>query len=275
MEEKHLKPISAAVLRLLRPLVRILLRNGVSYRTFSDLAKWVYVDVAIKEFGIRGRKQSTSRVSVITGLSRKEVNRVRQLPRPDDRASSERYNRAARVIAAWRRESSFLDAKGKPAALPMVGSGATFSELAKRFSGDVPARAILDELIRVGAVERLEDGRVCLLTRAYIPEGSDADKLHILGTDVGHLISTIDHNLKPDPIGPLLQLKVAYDNLPDEVLPEFRRLSAKRAQVLLESLDRWLAKRDRDVTPTVKGSGRNQAGLGLYYFEEPYPNEEN
>lgn len=274
MNDEHLKPLSAAVLRLFRPLVRILLRNGVSYRTFSDLAKWVYVDVATKEFGIKGRMQSTSRVSVITGLSRKEVKRLRQLPRPDDRASSERYNRAARVIAAWRRESNFLDAEGKPASLPMVGSGATFSELAKRFSGDVPARAILDELIRVGAVEQLEDGRVCLLTRAYIPEDSDTDKLHILGTDVGHLISTIGHNLKPDPIGPLCQLKVAYDNLPDEVLPEFRKLSAKRAQALLESLDRWLAKRDRDVTPRVKGSGRNQAGLGVYYFEEPYPNEE-
>ncbi|HID30957.1 MAG TPA: hypothetical protein EYP19_13285 [Desulfobacterales bacterium] len=274
MNDEHLKPLSAAVLRLFRPLVRILLRNGVSYRTFSDLAKWVYVDVATKEFDIKGRKQSTSRVSVITGLSRKEVKRMRQLPRPDDRVSSERYNRAARVIAAWRRESNFLDAKGKPAPLPMVGSGATFSELAKRFSGDVPARAILDELIRVGAVEQLEDGRFSLLTRAYIPESSDADKLHILGTDVGHLISTIDHNLKPDPIGPFLQLKVAYDNLPDEILPAFRRLSAKKAQSLLESLDRWLAQRDRDVTPTVKGSGRNQAGLGIYYFEEPYPNGE-
>lgn len=275
MSDEHLKHLSAAVLRLLRPLVRILLRNGVSYRTFSDLIKWVYVDVAIKEFGIKGRKQSTSRVSVITGLSRKEVMRVLKLSRPDDHANTEKYNRAARVIAAWRRESDFLDAEGKPAPLPMIGPGATFSELVKRFGGDVPVRATLDELIRVGAVERLEDGSVCLLTRAYIPESSDADKLHVLGTDVGHLISTIGQNLKHDPIGPLFQRKVAYDNLPDEVLPEFRKLSAKKAQALLEKLDRWLAQRDRDVTPTVKGSGRNQAGLGIYYFEEPYTNEEN
>jgi hypothetical protein len=275
MNDEHIKSLSAAVLRLLRPLTRILLRNGVSYGTFSDLAKWVYVDVASKEFGIRGRKQSASRISVITGLSRKEVMRVRQLPRPDDPATAERYNRAARVIAAWRRESDFLDARGKPAPLPMEGPGATFSELAKRFSGDVPARAILDELIRVGAVERLEDGRVSLLTPAYVPTSSDTDKLHILGTDVGHLISTIDHNLEPDPIGPLFQRKVAYDNLPDEVLPKFRKLSAKRGQALLESLDGWLAQRDRDVAPTVKGTGRNRAGLGIYYFEEPYSEEDN
>ena len=274
MNDKHLKSLFAAVLRLLRPLVRILLRNGVSYITFSDFAKWVYVDVASKEFDIKGRKQSTSRVAVITGLSRKEVTRVRQLPKPDDRTSTEKYNRAARVIAAWRRDKNFLDAEGNPAPLPLAGPDASFSELVKRFSGDAPVRAILDELIRVGAAERLEDGRVSLLTRAYIPESGDVDKLHILGTDVAYLISTIDHNLKSDIISSFFQRKVAYDNLPDEVLPVFRKHSAKKAQILLESLDRWLAQRDRDITPSVQGTGRSQAGIGIYYFEEPFSTED-
>ncbi|MGD9327110.1 MAG: DUF6502 family protein [Desulfobacterales bacterium] len=276
MNDKQLKPLFAAILRLLRPLVRILLRNGVSYSTFADYAKWVYVDVASsKEFSIKGRKQSTSRVSVITGLSRKEVTRVRKLPKPDDSASAERYNRAARVIAAWRRDKSFQDAKGRPALLPIAGPGVSFSELVRRFSGDVPVRATLDELIRVGAVERLKDGRINLLTRTYIPAGSDTDKLHILGTDVTHLISTIDHNLRSDPSDPFFQRKVAYDNLPDEVLPVFRKYSAKKSQALLENLDRWLAQRDRDITPKVKGSGRNRAGIGIYYFEEPFLIGEN
>jgi hypothetical protein len=201
--------------------------------------------------------------------------RVRKLPKPDDSASAERYNRAARVIAAWRRNRTFLDAKGRPVPLPMTGSGVSFSELVKRFSGDVPVRATLDELIRVGAVERLEDGRIILLTRSYIPVSSDADKLHILGTDVTHLISTIDHNLRSDSNGPFFQRKVAYDNLPDEVLPVFRKHSARKAQALLENLDRWLAQRDRDITPTVKGTGRNRAGIGIYYFEEPFLIGEN
>ena len=73
MNEKHQKALVAAVLKLLRPLARILLRNGVSFSTFSDAAKWIYVDVATKEFRIEGRKQSTSRVSVITGLSRRGI----------------------------------------------------------------------------------------------------------------------------------------------------------------------------------------------------------
>ena len=274
MNEKHQKPLVAAVLKLLRPLARILLRNGVSFGTFSDLAKWVYVEVAAKEFCIEGRKQSTSRVSVITGLSRREVMRVRQLSRPDVTASTERHNRAARVIAAWRRESDFLDADGQPAPLPMEGPGATFSELIKRFSGNVPPRAVLDELVNVGAVDRLEDGRVCLLTRAYIPKSLDAHKLNILGTDVHYLISTIDHNLDPAPADPIFQRKVAYDNLPDDVLPKFRKLFARRAQSLLENADRWLAERDRDINPAVEGSGRNRAGFGIFFFEESNLEEE-
>jgi hypothetical protein len=275
MKSSSVQALSAAVLRILRPLVRILLRSGVSYSSFADLAKWVYVDVATQEFGIEGRKQSTSRVSVLTGLSRKEVSRVRRLRRPDDRATAERYNRAARVIAGWRRESAFLDAEGKPAILPLAGKGGTFSELVKRFSGDVPIRAILDELIRVGATEQLDDGSVRLLARAYIPVTGEADKLNILGTDVAYLTATIDHNLQRGDSRPLFQRKVAYDNLPDETLPEFRKLSAKKGQALLERLDHWLARHDRDLSPEVEGSGRNRAGLGIYYFEEPYSDEDS
>ena len=275
MENKYLQALSAAALRLLRPLVRIMLREGISYKTFVDLVKWVYVDVAMKEFGIEGRKQSISRVSVITGLSRKEVLRVRRLERPDDSASAEKYNRAARVIAGWRRDKDFLDAKGRPASLPMIGKGATFAELTRRFSGDVPVRALLDELIRIGAVKRLRNNRIRLIARVYVPEGSNVDKLQILGTDVSYLIATIDHNLQHGDRIPFFQRKVFYDNLPDEALPKFRKLSTKKAQRLLELLDRWLAEHDRDINTSVEGTGRNRAGLGIYYIEEPYEDENN
>lgn len=266
--------LSRAVQRLLRPLVRILLRNGVSYGSFADLAKWVYVDVATREFAIAGRKQSTSRVAVLTGLTRKEVHRLRQPSMPADREIAERYNRAARVIAGWRREREFLDAEGRPAALPVSGESGSFTSLVRRFSGDMPVRAVLDELRRVGAITELDDGRVELVTRAYIPKTSETDKLHILGTDVAYLIGTIDHNLRSDSTAPFFQRKVAYDNLPDQVLPEFRKLSAEKAQLLLEELDRWLAQHDRDAEPGVEGTGRNWAGVGIYYFEAPHSVEE-
>lgn len=246
----------------------MLLRNGVSYGTFADLVKWVYVDVARQEFGIDRRKQSTSRVSIITGLSRKEVTRVQRLPKPDDQDSHERYNRAARVISAWRREADFLDAEGQPAALSLSGGGRSFSELVNRFSGDVPVRALRDELILSGAAEKLKDGRIRLRDRAYIPKTSETDKVHILGTDVSCLISTIDHNLKPDAPQPFFQRKVSYDNLPNEILPRFRKLTEKKAQAFLEKMDQWLAGHDRDMNPDIAGTGRNKAGIGIYYFEE-------
>jgi hypothetical protein len=275
MNGTETKALSAAVLRILKPLVRILLRHGISYNTFAELAKWAYIDVATREFPLPGRKQTTSRVSILTGLTRKEVKRISELKHPEDQASAERYNRAARVIAAWQREGEFLESDGQPKDLPIAGEEASFTELVRRYSGDIPVRAIKDELLRVGAVEELPDGRLRLLARAYIPKKSEKDKIHILGTDVAFLISTIDHNLQTQVSEPFFQRKVAYDNLPQEILPQFRLLAAKKAQNLLEKLDKWLAQHDRDTNPEIKGTGRNRAGLGIYYFEEPCAEEED
>src|SRR4030067_486239 len=107
MKAQVSQALSAAVTTLLRPLVRLLLRTGGPYRTFSDLAKRVYVDVATEKFGIPGRKQSKSRVSILTGLSRKEVLRVKRLPGHDDIGASQRYNRAVRVLSGGVRDRIF------------------------------------------------------------------------------------------------------------------------------------------------------------------------
>lgn len=260
--------LSSAVIKLLRPLMRVLLRNGIPYGTFADLAKRVYVRVAMEEFGIPERKQSISRVSIITGLSRKEVRRVNELPEIDEGDTIGRYNRAARVISGWVRDRRFADNDGKPADLFFEGDGPTFIELVKRFSGDVPARAVLDELLRVGVVERVADGRIRLVNHAYIPHTQEVDKLGIMGTDVRDIISTIDHNLRCEAGHGFFQRKVSYDNLPEEVLPELRKLTTKQGQSLLEEMDRWLSQYDRDVNPTINGRGRKRAGIGIYYFEE-------
>ena len=121
------KALSAAVLRLLRPLVRLLLRNGVSYGAFADLAKWVEVDVANKECGVASRKQTDSRISVITGLTRKDVSRLKGTAAPVDTAAVEQYHRAARVICGWLRDARFLNMTGRPAALAVDGNVASFS----------------------------------------------------------------------------------------------------------------------------------------------------
>ena len=260
--------LASAVVCLLRPLVRLLLHNGVPYKSFADTVKWVYVDVAASEFAIKGRKQSDSRVSVLTGLSRKEVHRVALLPDPVDDESVARFNRAARVISGWVRDSNFHDSRNRPASLPVEGKTHSFTALVQKYSGDVPVRAILDELERVGAIQHLRNGNYRLRVRAYVPPTSEDEKLAILGTDVANLISTIEHNIYSESSELYFQRKVVYNNVPEEAMPRLRSMSAKRGQKLLEQVDAWLSQQDRDMNPEVEGTGKMRAGMGVFYFEE-------
>jgi hypothetical protein len=172
-------------------------------------------------------------------------------------------------MAGWIRDKDFHDAAGEPLALPVEGKPASFGALVRCYSGDMPVRAMLDELLRAGAVRKTRDGCIRLHARFYVPEKSETEKLHILGTDTADLIATIAHNLKAQTV-PRFQRKVMYDNVPVEAVQEFQRLSADRAQAFLEGIDRWLARRDRDVNPAVNGTGRKRVGLGIYYFEEDF-----
>ncbi len=266
--ESSVDALAAAVRKLLRPLVRILLRYGVPYGAFAELAKGVYVDVASEDFRIEGRAQTVSRVSVITGVSRKEIRRLRLLEQPDDSAAAQRYNRAARVITGWAKDARFADRAGRPAPLPFEGASPSFTELVREYSGDVTPRAILDEFERVGAVDRAADGRLRLVARAYVPRTGEADKLQILGQDVSDLITCIEHNLQCDPEDAYFQRKVSYDNLPSEPQEDFNAMARKLAQRLLEKLDRAMAEEDRDSNTGVKGDGRKRVAVGIYYFEE-------
>lgn len=269
-ENQH--ALSAAIVTLLRPLVRLMLRYGVPYGVFADMAKQVYVDIAMSEFTLQEKKQTVSRTSVITGLSRKEVSRVLKLPGAGNSVVGDRYNRASRVIAAWVREPEYCDSKGNPLELSIDGNMVSFSSLVKVFSGDVPARAVLDELVRVGAVEKKSDNVVVLKSRSYVPVTGEPEKMQILGRDVAGLISTIDHNLDPQNT-PYFQRKVFYDNLPDEAVNELQVLTREHGQALIELLDKWMSQHDRDDNPSVAGTGRNRIGIGVYYFEETQPTE--
>jgi hypothetical protein len=269
----RVKGLPAAIRKLLVPLIRILLRNGMSANSFYDLLKQAYVRVAKDEFGTGGKKATISRIAILTGLTRKEVQAILELPSgPEDRYEEE-YNRAARVVTGWLRDPHFGDGRGHPSPLRMEGQRTSFSTLVKRYSGDIPVRAMLDELVRVGAVKRLKDGRVGLVGRGYIPQKGMDEKLTILGSDTADLIATIDHNLYGNPSKPRIQRKVMYDNVPLMAAQAFQAVAEARAQEMLEALDRWLSHRDRDVNPTTKGTGRARVGLGVYHFEERLEDE--
>lgn len=275
MSESTSKALEQAVVTLLRPLVRLVLKRGMAFGQFAELVKRAYVECARTEFGVPGRKLTISRVAVLTGLTRKEASRLihEEESGPEPR-TRRRINRAARVVTAWIDDPTYHDGRGGPASLPFEAeTGPSFSSLVADHGADVPPRAVLDELLRVGAVDRLKDGRVRLVERAYIPQADEAGKLEILGTDVADLVASIEHNLDPEGGKPFFQRKVAYDNLPGDYLSRLRALLERKGQRLLEELNEDMARHDRDVvgesdqTAASEADDRHRAMIGIYYYE--------
>ena len=153
----------------------------------------------------------------------------------------------------------------------------SFAELVKKYSGDIPVRAALDELVRVGAVTIPKPGYVSLSYEgAYVPDNSQEAKIEILGNTVADLLGTIEHNLNATSDTAHLQLTTAYDNLPRSAVDAFRQLSRKEAKALLANMDRWLGQRDRDansVNSTSYNEDRIRLGIGIYYIEEDMASE--
>ncbi|PCJ30539.1 MAG: hypothetical protein COA90_08995 [Gammaproteobacteria bacterium] len=255
--------LTHAITLILKPLIRLLLRNGIAFNALSELLKKLYVDVAESDFQLDGKKQSTSRIAILTGLNRKEVARARGLNDLDLSAMTQQFNRAARVVSGWVRDPDFHTTKGQVAEL----EPRDFDTLVKRYSGDIPLAAISDELLHVGAVKLLPNGKLKLLKNAYIPSNDTDEKLRILGTDVSDLIHTIEHNiLNKSPA--LFQRKVAYNAIATEDMPLLKEQLHQRSQQYLEELDELLSRYDKDNNPDITGTETNRIGLGIYYFEE-------
>lgn len=263
--------INTMMKKVLRPLVRILLRNGVAFADFSAIARRVFVEVASEDFGLPGRKQSVSRISVLTGVNRKEVKRLLDEPQTDKTEQKEN-NRAARVVNGWMRDDEFRQKSGTPNVLTWGDPDAEggFEALVKRYSGDMTARAILDELIRVGSINfDKEKSKVTLTSNGYVPTASNDELMRLSGESISDLLNTIEHNFTKESEATRLQLSVAYDDVTETGAELFRNLSKEKSLELLNYLDQFLATQDRSVNPSVKGKGRIRTGLGIYYFEEP------
>lgn len=267
--------LQRALYQLMRPLARLMLRNGVSFGEFSELARRAYVQSALEDFTDEQRRPTDSRAAVLTGLTRKEVKRQREILEGQALEPAVRKShRASRVVSGWVHDEAFQDGRGQPATLATDGPF-SFAELVRRYSGDMTPRAVLDELLRVGMVTQGgTDGKIRLVRKAYVPAGDSEEMLQIFGEDVADLIRTIDHNLVDTGNGgqPLFQRTLVYDNIPPEVMTRWRRHAAAQSQALLEQLDQWLAPRDRDISGHNGGTGTDKAvrtGVGIFYFEDP------
>ena len=178
MTTSDTNPLQRALYRILRPLARLLLRNGIPFAEFAELMKRAYVDAALEDFSDKRKKPTDSRAAVMTGLTRKEVKKQREIVAGEQSAGSSvrRENRASRVVSGWVHDPDFQASDGEPAQLSFDGA-LGFSELVRRYSGDMTPRAVLEELVRVGVVADDGSGNLTLRLRAYVPAGDSEEML--------------------------------------------------------------------------------------------------
>lgn len=261
---------------LLGPLIRILLRQGISFAEFSEVAKAVYVEVALKDFKVPGRKTTRTRIAVITGLTRKEVKRVIDEALSEDYEPKTKYGRLGRVLVGWHTDTDFTGPYGMPLELQYEtenAGDATIAELVKRHSGDMSPRSILDELIRVGAVRETDIGWYRVLRREYIPEALGKHNFERTGVIVKNFVNTVDYNMtKPAPgKGRFERLVHADDGIRKQDMEKFDRYLRDRCQALLEELDNWLTGLPK---PDPKnGDEVVHTGIGIYHYLSEYDEE--
>jgi hypothetical protein len=259
--------VLAAARQWLRPLVHILIRSGVTWKDFAELARTSYVDVATQQFGKRGRPTNVSRTAVLTGLTRREVRRQRARLTANPETWAGHVTKGSLVLSAWHQDPAFLDANGQPARLPLEGEEVSFTALLRRCeAGDVRPSTLLKELLAAQAVRQLPDGRLEPLKRSYIPQSMDEQLVLLWGKRITDLARTSGHNLTSAPDATRFERAAVSDHIDASALPEFRRFLEREGQAFLERIDAWLTEHQaRDEEPdTARAAVR--LGAGLYHI---------
>ena len=144
---------NSLLFKLLQPLARLFLHFGISYREYCELSKTAFVAVAAEDFGVHGRPTNASRIAAMTGLTRKDVGRIRRKIESGESAQVDRQSPINEVLSAWFSAAEFLDARGQPRRLPLKGERASFESLVRQFAGDIPEGAMRKELLRNDVIE--------------------------------------------------------------------------------------------------------------------------
>ena len=262
---------TTAIRRMLRPVVRQLIAYGVTYPAFNRIVRQLYIEVADQHFALPFKRQTDSRVALVTGINRKEVSQLRRRRKTVKVDSVEVEDTVmTHVIGRWMAGPPYADAAGHPHRLPYESESAraaSFARLVRQVGPDVPVRSVLDELLHIGVVELLPDGDVCLREEAHVPAADAEGKLTLLGSDPAEVFSTIVHNIE-HPDAPRLQRKVVYDNIGADAVPELSTAARELGEEFIHRANALLASYDRDRNPNAPGGKRLRIVLGTYYFEE-------
>jgi hypothetical protein len=250
--------------------VHVLIRCGITWREFAEIAKTAYVEVATSQFGKRGRPTNVSRTAVLTGLARREVRKQRERLEAGPEPLTGYVTKVSRVLSAWHLDPQFLDATGKPALLPLDGEGATFAALLRRCgAGDVRPSTLLKELQNTGAIRKTDDGRLEALQRAYLPHTIDEETIRLWGTGLTDLAATYVHNLTRNPkTAARFERAAVNDRIPATALPEFRQFLNQEGQAFLERLDAWLTAHEAQEGEGVSGEATIRLGARVYHLQD-------
>jgi len=209
------RSVTAAARRLLRPLVKLLLHYSVQYPALANLLKLTYVEVATA-MPVDGKEQTDSRVSLLTGLHRMDVKRLRNEIVSGNDAPPLTVSIGAQIVARWTAHPEYLDHKGRPLPLHRLASTGgvmSFESLVRSVTRDIRPRVVLDEWLRLGIAQVDNLDRVTLLTDSFVPSHGLDEKLFYLGKNVHDHLGACAHNLTQTDEPPLLERSVYYDRL--------------------------------------------------------------
>src|SRR5262245_23337188 len=246
-----------------------MLAQGVTYPQFAELMKALLVEVAEKEFRLPGKAQTDSRVSMLSGVHRKDVRRLRAAPPDEESVTAHSVSLGAQLVAAWTGLRRFQDKQGHPLPLPRLtsqGGGVSFASRVARVSTDIRSRVLLAELLRLGVARPDEQDRVMLNAEAFLPRAGFDEKLHYFGHNLRDHAAAATHNV----LGagePLLERSVHYDALSEESIRELGALAEKGGMEAIQDLNRRAIElEERDAGQT---SDKHRFTFGVYFFHAP------
>ena len=210
-----------------------------------------------------------SRVAVMTGLTRKDVKRLRDKIDAGHHAIVAKTTPLATILHRWNSEEEFLDENGRPATLPFLGERNSFSALVKKFGGDIPPGAMRTELKRIQAIVEDDDGNLTAIKRAVHPKAQHEYLAMALMHSAYALLSNIAHNTDPNKKGPNWAQYTAYTrDIPPSEFPKLMRISEDRLVELASSFDDLFMGFERDGNSGLDANESGVVAVGFYYFEE-------
>lgn len=275
----HAEDVDHFLSETLGPISRIILKRGVSWGEFEEAAKMAFVDQAGEHFQIEGRKMTDSRISVITGLTRRDVKRLRELNESGTR-SDKTYNanRATRVLSGWCQDQDYLDSNGSPRPLKVdshIPTEFSFATLAKTYAGDVPVMALVAELERIGSIKYNDNQQLEIVNRSYTPDNDNIEQVAVIARAIADLTNTVEHNTSLQRDEDRWFQRSAFSNdLNAQDQKALLKFLQAEGQDFLEKVDNWMIDRV-EQRPLTTDAAANQdetdpdqrAGVGVYFFQ--------